>query len=168
MNRFTTALLMLLVALTAGCSQDTPAPVAEPAASVETPADQTTPATPPPAEDIKTVAPAEIPAVVPGTDAAIIEDHSNTSKEVSGFDTKNFAGLYVEGDTALNVTDDGMFALNIDGNAIDGTWSVKPDGKTVVLDPDSKGEADHKLRILSQDSVQIDGGATLQRHHGGR
>ena len=52
--------------------------------------------------------------------------------------------------------------LNDRGATVTGTWSAQPDGKTVLLDPDSKGEADRTVEIVSGDSVKL-GGATLQR-----
>jgi hypothetical protein len=75
------------------------------------------------------------------------------------FDTKAFAGRYAAGDTALEVTDDGMFALTIGGATIDGTWTLQPDAKTVTLDPDSKSETDRQLEILSADTVSLAGTA---------
>ena len=48
------------------------------------------------------------------------------------------------------------------GATVTGTWSAQPGGKTVLLDPDSKGEADRTVEIVSGDSVKL-GGATLQR-----
>ena len=54
------------------------------------------------------------------------------------------------------------FTLIDNGATVTGTWSAQPGGKTVLLDPDSKGEADRTVEIVSGDSVKL-GGATLQR-----
>jgi hypothetical protein len=151
-----------------GCQRDT-AEEAEVASTTETvaetPAEAIAEPIAEPAVESKVVAPPPPPAPVPGTDAAIIEDRSTPIAAAPTFDAKAFAGHYASGDTALEVTADGMFALNIDGNAIDGTWSLMPGGKMIVLDPDSKGETDRRIEVLSNESVKIVGGATLARHN---
>ena len=65
--------------------------------------------------------------------------------------------------TTLDINADGTYALSIDGNATDGTWTLQPGGKKVTLDPNSKGETDRQLDIESSDSVKIVGGDTLTR-----
>ena len=153
-------LALPLALFAAGCQKDAAeeaetAPVAEVAAE---------PAAAPVA-GIKTVEPAP-PAPVPGTDAAIIEDRSTPAAAAPSFDSKAFQGRFISGKTALDITADGVFALDIDGATINGTWSLQPGGKKITLDPDSKGEADRELDILSNDSVKIVGGATLKRQNG--
>lgn len=113
------------------------------------------------AVDTSAGVPTEALAPVPGTDAAIIEDHS--AMATPGFDAKAFEGRYVSGETSLLISADGVYALNIDGATIDGTWSPQPGGKRVTLDPDSKTDTDRQLDIASKDSVNIVGGATLTR-----
>lgn len=176
--RRTTTLTALALALSmslllSSCQKDaaeqaetasTEAPLAEDA-STRAPETETGPATEPAAEAV--VTPAAQPLIVPGTDAAIIQDRSDTVTAAPGFDSKHFAGMYVDGDTVLEVTDDGLFVLNISGDSVEGTWSAQAGGKTVLLDPNSKGQQDRTVKILSADSVKIDGGATMQRHHGG-
>lgn len=115
---------------------------------------------------VETVKAAEPPAPLPGTDAAIIEDHATPTAAAPSFDAKAFAGQYASGDTTLDIAADGTFALKIDGNAIDGNWTLQPGGKTATLDPNSKGETDRQIEIVSNDSVKIVGGATLTRHSG--
>jgi len=115
---------------------------------------------------VETVKAAEPPAPLPGTDAAIIEDHATPTAAAPSFDAKAFAGQYASGDTTLDIAADGTFALKIDSNAIDGNWTLQPGGKTATLDPNSKGETDRQIEIVSNDSVKIVGGATLTRHSG--
>ena len=115
---------------------------------------------------VETVKAAEPPAPLPGTDAAIIEDHATPTAAAPSFDAKAFAGQYASGDTTLDIAADGTFALKIDGNAIDGNWTLQPGGKTATLDPNSTGETDRQIEIVSNDSVKIVGGATLTRHSG--
>ena len=98
-----------------------------------------------------------------GTDAAIIEDHSTPIAAAPTFDTKAFDGRYAADNTTLDINADGTYALSIDGNATDGTWTLQKGGKKVTLDPNSKGETDRQLDIESNDSVKIVGGATLTR-----
>lgn len=155
-SRKTTASLLcsaLLLALFAsGCQQDA-AREAEEASATDTAAE------PAPAVETKTVEPPPPPTPVPGTDAAIVEDRSTPVAAVPSFDAKAFAGRYAAGDTALEITADGMFALTLGGNAIDGTWTLQADGKTVTLDPDSKSETDRQLEVVSTDSVKLAGTA---------
>jgi hypothetical protein len=147
---------LLLAMFASGCQKD----AAEEAESATT-ADAASEAAAEPAPDTetRTVEPPPPPAPVPGTDAAIIEDHASPVVGAPSFDTKAFAGRYAAGDTALEVTDDGMFALTIGGATIDGTWTLQPDAKTVTLDPDSKSETDRQLEILSADTVSLAGTA---------
>lgn len=144
-----------------GCQKDA-AEEAE-AASTTDVAAETPAAEPAPVETVKA---AEPPAPLPGTDAAVIEDHATPTAAAPSFDAKAFEGHYASGDTTLQITADGTFALKIDGNAIDGNWTLQPGGKTATLDPNSKGETDREIEIVSNDSVKIVGGATLTRHSG--
>lgn len=159
-SRKTTASLLcsaLLLALFAsGCQQDA-AREAEEASATDAATDAA--AEPAPAVETKAVEPPPPPTPVPGTDAAIVEDRSTPVAAVPTFDAKAFAGRYATGDTALEITADGMFALTLGGNAIDGTWTLQPDGKTVTLDPDSKSETDRQLEVVSADSVKLAGTA---------
>ena len=150
----------------AGCQKEA-AEEARTAQAAETVAEETSaePGTAPAAE-IKTVEPATPPVPVPGTDAAIIEDRSTPAAAAPSFDSKAFQGRFVSGKTALDITADGVFALDTDGAIVNGTWSLQAGGKKATLDPDSKGEADRELDILSNDSVKIVGGATLKRQNG--
>lgn len=159
-SRKTTASLLcsaLLLALFAsGCQQDA-AREAEEASATDAATDAA--AEPAPAVETKAVEPPPPPTPVPGTDAAIVEDRSTPVAAVPTFDAKAFAGRYAAGDTALEITADGMFALTLGGNAIDGTWTLQADGKTVTLDPDSKSETDRQLEVVSADSVKLAGTA---------
>lgn len=152
-----TALLLALFA--SGCQKDA---AEEAEAAGETATDTSTEAATEdaaPAVETKTVEPPPPPTPVPGTDAAIVEDRSTPVAAAPAFDAKAFAGRYVAGDTTLEITDDGMFALTIGGDTIDGTWTLRPDGKTVTLDPDSKSELDRQLELVSGDTVTLAGTA---------
>ncbi len=151
---------LLLVLFAAGCQKDA-AEEAE-TASTETPADT---ATVEPPVEAKVAEPLPPPTPVPGTDAAIVEQHATPTAAAPAFDAKAFEGRYVAGDTALEITADGMFALSKGDSAVEGTWTLQPGGKKVTLDPDSKSENDRQLDVVSNDSVKLDG-VTLARHAG--
>ena len=149
--------LSLSIALVAtGCQKDAPT---DEAAPVEDSAENTEVA---PVEAPKAAEPAPAPEPAPGTDAVVVEDRSSPASAAAGFDIKAFEGKYVTGATTLEVTLEGTFTLNENGATVTGTWSAQPGGKTVLLDPDSKGDADRTVEIVSADSVKL-GGATLQR-----
>ncbi len=156
-------LALPLALFAAGCQKDA-AEEAETAPMAEVAAEPVAA----PAAEIKAVEPAPPPAPVPGTDAAIIEDRSTPAAAAPSFDSKAFQGRFVAGKTALDITADGVFALDIDGATVNGTWSLQPGGKKVTLDPDSKGDTDRELELLSNDSVKIVGGATLKRQDGAK
>lgn len=149
--------LPLSIALVAaGCQKDPPADSAAPA---EDTAEATEVA---PVEAPKAAEPAPAPEPAPGTDAVVVEDRSTPADAAAGFDIKAFEGKYVTGATTLEVTLEGTFTLSDNGATVTGTWSAQPGGKSVLLDPDSKGEADRTVEIVSADSVKLNG-ATLQR-----
>lgn len=149
--------LSLSIALVAtGCQKDAPT---DGAAPVEDSAENTEVA---PVEAPKAAEQAPAPEPAPGTDAVVVEDRSSPASAAAGFDIKAFEGKYVTGATTLEVTLEGTFTLNENGATVTGTWSAQPGGKTVLLDPDSKGDADRTVEIVSADSVKL-GGATLQR-----
>lgn len=150
--------LSLSIALVAtGCQKDAPADAD--AAPAEETAETTEVA---PVEAPKAAEPSPAPEPVPGTDAVVVEDRSSPADAAAGFDIKAFEGKYAAGATTLEVTLEGTFTLNDNGATVTGTWNAQPGGKTVLLDPDSKGEADRTVEIVSADSVKL-GAATLQR-----
>ena len=53
--------------------------------------------------------------------------------------------------------------------ATDGTWTVEADGKHILLDPNSKAEADRRYEIVSHDELRaVDGGQSLGREGSSR
>ena len=156
------ALPLALVAASCQKNAAEEAEAAAPATPAATTVDAPTPVAAPTVET-RTAEPAPPPVPVPGTDAAIIEDHSTPTAAAPSFDAKAFDGRYASGDTMLEINADGTYVLNSDGNTIDGNWTLQAGGKKAILDPNSKGDADRKIDILSNDSVKIVGGATLKR-----
>ncbi|MBL8260888.1 MAG: hypothetical protein JNM58_00585 [Xanthomonadaceae bacterium] len=153
--------LSLSIALAAtGCQKDAPTDEAAPVEDAAGDAAQTTEVAP--VEAPKAAEPAPMPEPVPGTDAVVVEDRTSPASAAAGFDIKAFEGKYVTGATTLEVTLEGNFTLVDNGATVTGTWSAQPGGKTVLLDPDSKGESDRTVEIVSADSVKLNG-ATLQR-----
>ena len=155
-------LALPLALFAAGCQQDA-AQEAEAASATDVAAEAPPATEAAPVEETKAAEPA---GPLPGTDATIIEDHATPTAAAPSFDAKAFEGHYVSGGTTLEIAAGGAFTLKIDGNAIDGNWTLQPGGKTATLDPNSKGETDRQIEILSNDSVKIVGGATLARHTG--
>lgn len=155
--------ITLSLALTlVGCKPDS-ADTTDTANAEAAPVEETAPAVDPAATagpiDTKAVEP---PTPVPGTDAAIVEDRSSPVDAAPSFDAKAFAGRYAAGDTALEVTADGMFSLSTGGTMVDGTWTLQPGGKKITLDPNSKGEQDRILDVVSADSIKL-AGVALKR-----
>lgn len=112
--------------------------------------------------------PPELPALPgqavpePGTDAVILQQHGAPNIAAPDFDVRAFAGTYSSGTTRLDIGAEGQFALDESGLTLSGTWALQADGKTVLLDPDSKGETDRSLRIADDGGLRL-GGITLQR-----
>ena len=103
------------------------------------------------------------PQPVPGTDAAILSEQASPAAADPRFDARAFAGTYSGGTTRLDIGAEGQFALDESGQALTGTWALQPGGKTIVLDPDAKGDTDRLLQLEPDGSVRIAGGATLRR-----
>lgn len=156
---------LMLALLATGCQKDAAeeaeAASADAAATTDTAAVDAAPAPVEPVVEEKVAAP-EPPKPLPGTDAVVIEDRSTPIAAAPTFDAKAFAGRYADGGTALEVTAEGTYVLTIDGNTVDGTWTMQKGGKKITLDPNSKGENDRKLEVVSADSVKLDG-VTLTR-----
>lgn len=154
-----------------GCKKDAAeeAEAASTEAPAETaPAETTVPAEAPPVKEMTNAppAPTEMPLPAPGTDAVVIENRATPVDAAPGFDAKGFAGRYASDGIALDVTSDGMFSLEENGNAVAGTWTLMPGGKMIVLDPDSKGEADRRIEVVSKDSIKLVGtNLTLRREN---
>lgn len=103
------------------------------------------------------------PQPLPGTDAVIVAQQSGPTSASPDFDSRAFAGTYSGGTTRLDIGAEGQFALDESGQTTAGTWTLQAGGKTIVLDPDAKGDTDRLLQLESDGSVRIAGGATLRR-----
>lgn len=94
-----------------------------------------------------------------------IVDHASPAGDVNGFDIKAFAGTYggilpcadCPGiDSTIAFTPEGTYTLSETYQDADkssflskGTWSVRGDGKAVLLDPEDKDEYDRSFSIVS-------------------
>lgn len=103
------------------------------------------------------------PQPLPGTDAVIVAQQSGPTSASPDFDSRAFAGTYSGGTTRLDIGAEGQFALDESGQTTAGTWTLQAGGKTIVLDPDAKGDTDRLLQLEPDGSVRIAGGATLRR-----
>jgi copper homeostasis protein (lipoprotein) len=153
MNRQTLAIAIAFATLSiAGCKREAAAPPVVEAA---------------PAEATKSAVISEI-------------DHNSPASAAPAFDIKAFAGLYAgivpcadcPGiDTSIAFTPEGTYSMSETyqeeggGSFVTkGTWTVREDGKTVLLDPEDKEERDRwyeivsatELRALDRDGKAID------------
>lgn len=103
------------------------------------------------------------PQPLPGTDAVIVSQQAGPAAADPRFDARAFAGTYSGGTTRLDIGAEGQFALDESGQVLTGTWTLQAGGKTIVLDPDAKGDTDRLLQLEPDGSVRIAGGATLRR-----
>ena len=119
-----------------------------------------------------------------GTDAVTeVIDHGSPAGDVKGFDIKAFAGTYAGMlpcadcpgiDSTIAFTPEGTYTLSETYQDADkssflskGTWSLRGDGKAVLLDPEDKDEYDRafaiasptELRALDQQGKPIEGTA---------
>ncbi len=146
-NRILLALALSCFAI-AGCKRDAeapPAPEAAPAAAETAPAE---------------------------TKSAVISevDHNSPASAAPGFDVKAFAGTYAGGGTMVAIEADGRYTLTAHAEsagadlATKGTWTAQADGKHVLLDPESKDEADRLFEVMSAGELrEVEGGLTLKR-----
>jgi len=97
-------------------------------------------------------------------------DQNSPASAAPQFDVKSFAGLYAgmlpcadcSGiDTTVNFTPEGGYSISEsyqDGTHSSfvgkGTWTVREDGKTLLLDPDSKDERDRWFEVVSRDELR--------------
>lgn len=153
MNRQTLAVAIAFATLSiVGCKREAAAP-----AAVETP----------PAEATRSAVISEV-------------DHNSPASAAPAFDVKAFAGLYAGTlpcadcpgiDTSIAFTPEGGYSISEtyqgEGRSSvvsKGTWTLREDGKTLLLDPDSKEESDRwyeivsasELRALDRDGNAID------------
>lgn len=85
------------------------------------------------------------------------------------YDAKTFPGTFAGQGTTLALAADGTYRITVHAQSANadlesaGTWTLQPDGKSILLDPDSKDEADRSYALVSADELRQDGGATLRR-----
>jgi len=119
----------------------------------------------PPADTV--AAPAQAGAVA-GTDATAVVNHERP--DPAGFDRKAFAGSFAGTlpcadcpgiDMRIDIEADGSFRASETYQDRDttveiaGTWTIDADGRRLLLDPDSKDEADRHFEIVSKDEIRM-------------
>ena len=108
---------------------------------------------------------APVATTAPANAVTEVVDHGSPAGDASGFDIKAFAGTYggmlpcadCPGiDTTVAFTPEGTYTLSETYQDADkssflskGTWSVRGDGKAVLLDPEDKDEYDRNVAIAS-------------------
>jgi copper homeostasis protein (lipoprotein) len=111
------------------------------------------------------------PAPAPTTDATQTDDATSPVADAPrGFDTKAFAGTFAASGTTLTIDTDGSYRMTMHAESANadlesaGTWTLQPDGKHVLLDPESKSDPDRRYALVSNDELQpVDGGEPLRR-----
>lgn len=142
---------------TSACQRNAePAPDAAPAAEIEP-------------DDVRHPAPASAPA--PTIDATEVADMTSPVADAPrGFDTKAFAGTFAAPGTTLSIDSDGGYRMIVHAESADadlestGTWTLEPDGKHILLDPESKSDPDRRYALASNDELQpVESGGPLHR-----
>lgn len=119
-----------------------------------------------------TAAPAvEPPATEPAgdIDATRVVDRAPVAGAAPDFDVKAFAGTFAAHGAELRLDADGTYVQTVHAESADadlvvpGTWTVEDDGTVLRLDPDSKGDEDRTLRIVSRDDLVVSEDRTLHR-----
>lgn len=126
------------------------------------------PAVAPPA----TIAPASVATIAaPATTAAPLGVATSAAPgEHTDFDAKAFAGNFTAPGMRISFDADGNYTMRAHAESANadldtqGTWTLEPDARHILLDPTSKAEPDRRYEIASIDELRPDdGGATLRR-----
>jgi hypothetical protein len=126
------------------------------------------PAVAPPA----TIAPASVATLAaPATTATPLGVAASAAPgEHTDFDAKAFAGTFAAPGTRISFDADGNYTMRAHAESAnadldtEGTWTLEPDARHILLDPTSKAEPDRRYEIASIDELRPDdGGATLRR-----
>ena len=126
------------------------------------------PAVTPPA----TVAPARVATIAaPATTAAPLGVATSAAPgEHTDFDAKAFAGSFAAPGTRISFDADGNYTMRVHAESANadldtqGTWTLEPDARHILLDPTSKAEPDRRYEVASIDELRPDdGGAALHR-----
>ncbi len=148
---------LIAVACTAlACRREEPAPTDVP----QSPAESAAPAA------VATPA----PATVPGTDALSVSENTVAESGVQPVadaarspSPRDFAGTFTAQGTRVELLADGTYRMGVESPSAqatvesDGTWAFSDDGKSLLLDPNSKDDADRRLQIVSNDELSGDG-----------
>ncbi|MDQ3057362.1 MAG: copper resistance protein NlpE [Pseudomonadota bacterium] len=80
------------------------------------------------------------------------------------FMMKAFAGTFSANGNTVTLNADGTYTSKMSDAMSDGTWTADPMGTEVLLDPNSKAEADGKYAVVSDNEIRaLEGGMALQR-----
>jgi len=80
------------------------------------------------------------------------------------FMIKAFAGTFSADGNTITLNTDGTYTSKMSDAMSDGTWTADPMGTELLLDPNSKAEADGKYALVSDDEIRaLEGGMALQR-----
>lgn len=97
-------------------------------------------------------------------DAAMNADAPAPVATQTPFMIKDFAGNFSADGNTISLNPDGTYTSKIGDAASDGTWNGDPMGTELLLDPNSKAEADSKYAVVSNNEIRaLEGDMMLQR-----
>lgn len=106
------------------------------------------------------------------TPAAVAE--SAAPGEHTTFDAKAFAGSFAAEGARITFDSDGGYTMRVHAQSADadidsqGTWTLEPDSRHLLLDPSSKSEPDRRYELVSMDELRPDDGGVALHREGAR
>lgn len=89
--------------------------------------------------------------------------------EETPFMIKAFAGTFSADGNSITLNADGTYTSKMGDASSDGTWTADAAGSELLLDPNSKSEADGKFAVVSDNEIRaVEGGMALQREGAAR
>lgn len=109
----------------------------------------------------RTAEPEVAPEAAPSAPAAMDAPVAVAEKP---FMLKAFAGTFSADGNTITLNADGTYTSKMGDAMSDGTWTADAAGTELLLDPNSKAEADGKYAVISDNDIRaLEGGMTLQR-----
>jgi len=107
--------------------------------------------------------PETAPAPEPSAPATIATEPPAPVAE-KPFMLKAFAGTFSAEGNTITLNADGTYSSKLGDASSDGTWTADTAGSELLLDPNSKAEADGKYAVVSHNEIRaLDDGVSLQR-----
>ena len=102
----------------------------------------------------------------PGIDATAVVENTPAG-DASTMDAKQLAGKFGDGESVLELRDDGSYLQTLQAGSssitADGSWS-SPAAGSLLLDPNSKSAEDARFEVVTTDELRAaDGSRTFRR-----